>query len=117
MNANELMVGDWVNYHDIFNTIAPADFCHKEWLEEIKPIPLTPEILEKNGFTNNPYFKGIYIKEINKRCQITYDVDTPCLMINFRGGYVSKKDIKYLHELQHALRFIGLSDIADNLIL
>ena len=43
MKANEIMIGDLVSYRGIVNRVAPADFCQKAWIEEIKPIPLTPD--------------------------------------------------------------------------
>lgn len=67
MRANELMIGDWVNYcgepfcidyyHRITDTIglkykgkSPNFGDGVICAEDASPIPLTPEILEKNGF-------------------------------------------------------------------
>lgn len=77
-------------------------------LEDITPIPLTPEILEKNGW--------------NEETHCFYNEDTMC-ELDLRmdnGGYVWINggvvvcSIYYVHELQHALRLCGLNDIADN---
>ena len=83
MKANELMIGDWVNHKGIYNYIAPADFDynHRKWIEEIEPIPLTEEILKKNGF-------------VNKDSDSFY-IDCTCTP----NGY-----IQYVHELQHAFK-------------
>lgn len=83
------------------------------WME-VKPIPLTPEILEKNGFeTKFGYSKYndeddfflITWNEISHHLRIrTFDND--CAL--------DKDHIDYVHELQHALRLCGLNDLADN---
>lgn len=41
MKANELMVGDWVDYKGICNRVARADLDihHDKWIAEITPIP------------------------------------------------------------------------------
>lgn len=78
MKANELMIGDWVCHKDwpsipirVCGISKRVSFEHsllwnednREYVrierysecdyDEIKPIPLTPEILEKNGFTHS----------------------------------------------------------------
>lgn len=65
MNARDLMIGDWVKIKNLKNPIRQI-ICIDEYLEKVDflddkeliitsinnifPIPLTPEILEKNGF-------------------------------------------------------------------
>ena len=88
------MIGDWVNYRGICNRIAPADFCHFEWIDEIRPIPLTAEILEKNGLTKMEAFKGYNLMRLTSGF---YSVEDHCLI-----------EFKYVHQLQHLLRLIGL---------
>lgn len=66
MKANELMIGDWVQVPSLIDNIEHYDaWCKVKQLRdcdldvvgfkelnysEIKPIPITREILEKNGF-------------------------------------------------------------------
>lgn len=58
MDAKELMIGDWVynSYHkknikwDYSEMFCPNGLPVIE--RDIEPIPLTPEILELNGFKN-----------------------------------------------------------------
>lgn len=101
MKANELMIGDWVSYHGIVNRVAPADFCQKAWIDEIRPIPLTAEILEKNGFyydeDRKAYLMGVIFRVKPERyglfsfeiCGCPYPLDT-------------------VHQLQHALKLCGI---------
>ena len=69
MKANELMIGDWViaygkktqvvwvgNIHKLAVRGFPSEFYE----DEIEPIPLTLEILEKNGFTKSTPPPGIH---------------------------------------------------------
>lgn len=62
MKANELMIGDWVQTNDLYKAIKDVkvraisqysvlDETTSQWIDcqHIEPIPLTKEILEKNG--------------------------------------------------------------------
>ena len=75
-------------------------------LEEVlKPIPLTPEILEKNGWKD--YFKGSIWKELaTKRAYlyITKDQTTEDEYLVCCGmSKCNLASIKYVHQLQHLL--------------
>lgn len=52
MKANDLMIGDWVvKPSGHIRQMCRAEFANGDnWFEDINPIPLTAEILEKNGF-------------------------------------------------------------------
>ena len=79
------------------------DRCHSE--DKIEGIPITPEILVKNGlwyYSNDIWLHdevGFYIEKWNGRFQC-YDIN----------------DIKLdsVHQLQHTLRLCGLDELADN---
>ena len=108
------------------------DRCHSE--DKIEPIPLTPEILEKNGFSpetfltdewkRKVYFKefsscvvepadsGKYIFGTTKYWSQTYSDGSP---IDWGTMYESRiYNLQYVHELQRALRLCGLNELADN---
>jgi hypothetical protein len=84
----------------------------------LEPIPLTPEILEKNGFKH-------YITEENSDDFDNREGDLYYCLNRTADGYMSCIDvahsftisglIKYVHELQHILRLCGLDELADNL--
>ena len=77
------------------------------WCSDIEGIPLTPEILEKNGWKNTKYTPLIYthneygiefwasLKGIDDGGTVTYHDE-------------ELHDIKYVHELQHILWALGL---------
>lgn len=143
MNVSELMIGDWVYRVDFKKPIPVrilglevvnyathpkqyvADvFCPKHinnvglYMDEICPIPLTAEILEKNGF-------GYIEKDVNSyedKVLSHFYLGDECFCTNMDlhiGTYndgvfwlnspkVSLNGIRYLHELQHALRLAGI---------
>lgn len=89
-------------------------------------IPLTPEILEKNGFYDRNtqwYYKRFWSNgcfdiavaldyreiEISKVC----GSGTDCEEVEYGSTISFGSDIN-VHELQHALRLCGLDDLADN---
>ncbi len=115
MKANELVIGDWVNYAGFpyqvtelkfkgitdERRISLADgnsgYINIPLSERITPLPLTPEILEKN-FPNTDDgviwwkedgIKGFWI-------EIEYGL----------SKFMASLD--YVHELQHALRLCGI---------
>ena len=115
----QLMIGDWVynSYHRKYIQWSYGEmFCpngNPVIGKDLQPIPLTPEILEKNGFNFCNSSEYDNIREgwmICDKCELSvidgkyyqymYDCDIP---------------VKYVHELQHALRLMGLNDLADNL--
>ena len=118
MKANELMVGDWLKHAngkyyrvtriDIlgdYNSIHYAcGFPHLwEYNNKFEPIPLTPDILKKNGFVEWrdkcyrwEYAEGIYINA-------DFTAEEPWAHISNRC-YSATPVCRYVHELQHALR-------------
>ena len=149
MKCKELQIGDWVQDENGFqwqiigvgddyayatfedNEGDPWEFDDKD--DQPEPIPLTPEILEQNGFSldtfltaewgRKVYFKefpgcvvepadsGKYIFGTTKYWSKTYSDGSP---IDWGTMYESRiYNLQYVHTLQHALRLVGLSEIAD----
>lgn len=82
--------------------------------DNIVPIPLTPEILEKNGwdFTGyNTNFNGTLLNICSKRDilpYLYYYYATKGFSVSICGKIVLP-NIKYVHELQHLLFGLGLN--------
>jgi len=155
MNATDLMIGDWVQSEDlvkparytgIIGEYTPAGqppykrlrFLYEGGIEgsdvpesRVLPIPLTVEILEKNGFVYQKDYGSYYMSlwgDIASHQYVRvgwnfkgevyqYEVATS---LN-RDGYTkwNKKSAFgnasiTVHELQHLLRICGLNDLADN---
>ena len=100
------------------------DRCHSE--DKIEGIPITPEILEKNGFYDSytkRYYKRFYSNgcfdiaislvyreiEVSKVC----GAGTDCEEEEYGSSIVFGNDI-CVHTLQHTLRLCGLNELADN---
>ena len=147
MKANELMIGDWVEFTSKYGygtgqiaaiepregAAEPTTFSIIKNKQDgshfyvgvskncVRPIPLTAEILEKNGFKNDFYeeesvadYHTIRLEGYSLRHNIG-EVDgylvTWCngginVTTDFHGCV--QKDIPYVHELQHALRLCGI---------
>lgn len=106
------MLGDWVLFPEgigrvvhigIEFIIARVDEHERmRQVNDIKPIPLTAEILEKNGWVNGQFYSKILIggwqimndcEHIAARNEDGWSIDIPC---------------RFVHELQHALRLCGI---------
>lgn len=138
MNTKDLMIGDWVNYRgthiqvtSLYNKGASNEIgwgdMENTWVNgiNIDPILLTKEILEANGFM------------LDKRCEYAqkyvYPIETKkipqtILEFNFYDNICADTlficwakpescdgensvhicDLKYVHQLQHALRLCGI---------
>ena len=123
MEATELMIGDWVfnKHHKKYIQITPYDFFNhahlpngeKYFASELKvisgrdfePIPITKEILEKNGWEHRPTGYVFHIDGGK-----SYD-NTLWYIFNDNTFVVENAEfsIKYVHELQHALRLCGIT--------
>lgn len=102
MKPNELMIGDWVldkKTNRPYKIIGTNDLLfHNDY----SPIPLTAEILEKNGFqqiSTNKYVSGTVT--------IAIFVEEFLITIKSFGARVMIT-IKYIHELQHALQLCNI---------
>lgn len=135
LKVTDLMVGDWVSCQingievkyvriaslnkTTMNGI-PSDFIefdkvmidmlHGSYYQvdvaSIHPIPLTSEILKKNGLANDPY--GCHFKEDEyMMLEISVEEEGIYWTINYNEYGVLK--LKYVHQLQHALRLCGIN--------
>ncbi len=124
MKANELMTNDWVLYGGKPTRVLQLEEG-KDYKNAINPIPLTVEILKKNGFYAygnypNRYFynkdEGYCVEMSDCVCSkgdFSFCVMSHSELEPYNAAFVA--DCKYVHLLQHALRLVGLSDIAENL--
>jgi len=128
MKAKDLMVGDWVIARILHDScprenIRQISYGEFEWedtqqypLVEFDPIPLTPEILEKNGFADS-YINKNLDKDKKYRWSDVYGncvvVDLVECKIKIQHDTRIVMDLWYneivpVHELQHALKQGGI---------
>ena len=109
MKAEGLMIGDWVmNTHnqkpeqvcEILERMVMLDYNDLYEYDEIEPISLTSEILEKNGFVVES--RDCHGKPL-QYCEL---VDG--LWIDISGENFFEGKLEYVHQLQHALRLCGI---------
>lgn len=131
MKATDLMIGDWIDtgYHD-YNKVQEIARDDMQWYisfacsatlfraYEFGPVPLTPEILEKNGFCfvkssdRDTVWNGWWIYKGLElgTCCLDREGNWPCC-INITDSNIK---CEYVHQLQHALRLCALDELADN---
>ena len=122
METKELMIGDKVMvkvlsqipYTYILHTWTANDYSRDI---QVKPIPLTAEILEKNGFVlhGKTYILKWRGADIHWRKTDGYASITAPNNLKLEGWCsISSGYFCYVHILQHALRLCGLDELADN---
>lgn len=93
------------------NTIEDDGWYWGEWCCNIEPIPLTPEILEKNGWKKRT--EGWYFMMISKYMYLSvefgYENGIRVFLKRATDGlYVKLNIANNVHELQHILWALGL---------
>ena len=86
-------VGDGIETHDI---------------SKISPIPLTAEILEKNGWKQTEYCHEYQYGKNTIQCRLPYMVG------RINGIDIENFKCEYVHQYQHLLRLFGLDELANN---
>lgn len=112
MKSNELMIGDWVydtilkgnTRVEIISLVGIKGDFHENIYNEntFEPIPLTPEILKRNGFINGEFYAESHIED--------WQIMSDCIHLAARSerGWCIDIPCRYVHELQHALRLCGI---------
>jgi len=121
MFAEDLMIGDWVLFDDNLNKIRSltddngctlSNKLHSAMTYDLKPVPLTNDILEKNGFhdtyidmslrKDNVYkwfnIYGYCVKVDLNTNKIKFDHDNEIILNLAFNGMI------YVHELQHIFK-------------
>lgn len=119
MNATELMIGDlvYLGKRPIHVTAATFKlmFDDKKFAESLHPIPLTPEILEKNEFKEDIEITGCYWRsDCNKFCFVK-EVDDWYFAIRYKGGHICIAMCNYVYKFQQILR--NLLEIEKEVVL
>ena len=129
VNISKLMIGDWVETNPncgklacgIESSIARVSeigFSNSDGMYvsfdgikgryydvEIEPIPITDEILEKNGFKKNNFNQYVLGKS-DLGEEIYYEIGF--IQLRYPNSYYSILSIGYVHEFQHMLNIFGI---------
>ena len=119
MRADEsLMIGDWILDGHVYAQVTSItcdgiiETTHNEFsnIELVEPIPLTPEILEKNGWVYNDEDEKFFPQTWVGGGLMLQGADDCgyCIVVTSDYDDEDTNDtpfiIFYVHELQHALR-------------
>lgn len=136
INIKELSVGNWVSCEDNGKRNYQILAINKDsvWLDKegrkvytqdmLEPIPITPEILKKNGFGNDFYVDeaiadyhfvrlegySLHIKELllgGDDALVTYCNGSVNIATELNGEI--NKEIHFVHQLQNALTLCGIT--------
>ena len=110
METKELMIGDKVMVK-VLSQI-PDTYVLHTWTAndysrdlQVKPIPLTAKILEKNGWWYD-------VEDMWLHDEIDFSIE------KWNGKFqcydINQIKLYSVHQLQHALRLCGLDELADN---
>ena len=119
LQAKELQIGDVVMLPIDLLTESGPTFVTRINIQNIAaidngqlvayPIPLTEEMLEKNGWKLS-FSCEFYTHKSGRNLKLSNLLGVPSISC---FGKISI--LHYAHEFQHALRLCGLNDLADNL--
>lgn len=120
IDIRDLSIGDWVYLFDPtfkeesidtyqiveirengINVYPFDDVFEEDWIE---PIPLTPEILEANGFEKNGEYNEWNIGTWETPDLIGVSLERPSIIVKHKGTSIFLDQAKHIHELQHVLR-------------
>ena len=85
-----------------------GDCC--AWVKNIVPIPITPEILEKNGWKKEMYHDWYYLPLERTLLYIIEGIgidDAWSVEVGLNMSYIA--NISFVHQLQHLLFGLGLN--------
>lgn len=123
MKATELQIGDLVKIKGQLDYDKVQEIARDENMQwyisyacsatlfrayEFEPIPITIEILKKNGWKPRALFIDM---KINENTTFSW-TDMFGVSLYHNGHYMC--DCRYIHTLQHALRLCGLNELANN---
>lgn len=130
MKTDSLMIGDYVmtsrnevikvesistkRQHRKVGYHHSCDICHIKYVRQgqIEPIPLTEEILKKNGWNKRPHSSIYEIEGV----PFAIEIDKCELYLGeCWDDYTIIFSLEYIHQLQHILRLCGLYEKADNI--
>ena len=113
METKELMIGDKVMVK-VLSQI-PDTYVLHTWTAndysrdfQVKPIPLTAKILEKNGWKETQYWHEYQDGRSTIQCCL------PDMQGMINGVFIGLFQCEYVHQYQHLLRLCRLNELADN---
>lgn len=129
MKINEICIGDKVKASSrrrIYTVVEISDKgqvmlksntgYHDMNISDLRPIKLTPYILEENGFESWPCgnlttcWKAVG-KDGDDDLEVDFEKGGIKVKFDIRGMYICTQKIQYVHQLQHLMRLCGLREL------
>ena len=121
MKVEDLMIEDWLLYksdssENAFPIQITREMFNKElvvWNDRFEPIPLTPDILKKNGFVNSYIDVSLNQDSVYKYNHfytgnsVIVDMESNKLIVKYENDIWMNLPYSrtiYVHELQHVLK-------------
>lgn len=103
MDVMELRIGNWVQYRVFVTQIRQEEIALQSFVQELKPIPLTPERLAMADFEkhDNTYIKDDYILEEQPDGTFNFLVWENIEKEGIDSHTITRKNIQYVHQLQN----------------
>lgn len=124
IRCRDLMIGDWIADNNGFQwqiTVVGDDYAYATFEgneadpweiddkdDQPQPIPITYEILKKNGWKDAEYCCEYEDGKSIIQCGL------PIMRGRINGIVIEHFKCKYVHQYQHLLRICGLNELADN---
>ena len=113
MKAEELMIGDWVRVPSELNRYKMIrSTFDMDSAPLYRPIPLTVEILESNGFEKKGHRYGIYDDYFDFEM---YEYNDGTWLVSYHCCEMSLPDeqvmLFHVHQLQHFMRHCGIEKV------
>lgn len=130
INGKELMIGDYVDVgaddcppavavvEEIYGKANKAllSICKSSVIfnaDDISPIKFTEEFFLKNRFRELYMYRDVV--RLYSQDDITLRISLYPTETGLRCGVYDEIRVNYVHEFQHLLRLVGLSEMANNL--
>lgn len=143
IKCRALMVGDWITNRNGFPmriTNIGEDYAYATWEDnegdpwefddkddQPEPIEITRELLEANGWRTKSFMASpwnslvltYYFVKDERDIHLEYKCTTLTIWFNYENGNDGVYadiiiPVKYVHQLQRALRLAGMTDMANN---
>ena len=130
IRCRDLMIGDWFLTSDGVPCRVDQNFGNHIWgygqdlsisTDEPYAIPLTKEILEKNRWVSriSTFYMDQFFWKNEGDVHIEWDEGTLSIWINYNLDEKGTNPnliapVRWVHELQDALRLVGLVELADS---
>ena len=103
---DNLMYCDLVSVNGIIHKVGVCGNSFR--IIDAEGIPITPEILEKNGWKETEYWHEYQDGKNTIQCCL------PDMRGRINGVEIENFKCEYVHQYQHLLRLCGLNELADN---